>query len=256
MSSTNNVSDILKQLDSLNQSTGIDVFVPSLNKTVKFKNLNLKQQKDLLKSSVDESLTKLAFIVNFFNIVQENIIDTSVNVNSFYIFDRAAIALALRVSGLDSEYTADDVVINLNDALKQIPTIRVTPDILSSTVEIQNLSVDLEVPKLGLDRDISSITINKLKNVQDKDIKTLVGELFIHEIIKFIQNVTFKNEAGDQTVSFANLKVDDKIAIIEKFPANLTSKILEFIKAYRDFETKFTTIGDTSIEIDASFFSV
>jgi len=251
-----NVSDILKQLDTLNQSTGIDIFIPSLNRAVKFKNLNLKQQKDILKSSVDETLTKLTFIVNFYSIIQENILDKTIDVNSLYTFDRPSIALALRASGLSSEYVSDENVIDLNDLVTKIPTIPVSLDALSKTVELQNLSVDLEVPHLNVDRDVSLTAVNKLKNVQERDIKTLVGELFIHEIIKFVKNVTFKGAEDDQTISFNGLKIEDKIAIIEKFPSNLTSKILEFIKEYRDFEVKFTTIGESTIEIDGSFFSV
>ena len=252
---SSNVSDILKQLDSLNESAGVSVYVPSLKKTIKFKNLNLKQQKDLLKSSVDETLTKLSFIVNFFSIIQDNAID-AVNVNDLYIFDRIAIALALRSSGLSSSYSLDDNTYDLGDTINRLSTINVPANILSSTIDIKGLSIELEVPRLNVDRDISQATISKLKSNQDKDIKTLVGELFIHEIIKFVKSVTFKTEAGDQTTSFNALRVEDKINIIEKFPATLTKQVLEFIKAYRDVENQFTAIGDTNIEIDGSFFSV
>ena len=249
------VSDILKQLDTLNQATGIDIFIPSLNKTVKFKNLTLKQQKDLLKASVDETLTKLSFIVNFYSIIKDSILDT-LNINTLYTFDRPAIAIALRAKGLDSNYTVEEDVIDLNDLLKQISEIDASQQQLKSIVEIENLTVELEVPHLDVDRDISSVAVNKLNNTQERDIKTLVGELFIHEIIKFIKTVTFKTETGDQSISFNGLRVEDKISIIEKFPSTLTSKVLEFIKTYRDFEAKFTTLGDTNIEIDGSFFSV
>jgi hypothetical protein len=252
---SNNVNDILKQLDSLNESAGVSIYIPSLKKSLKFKNLNLKQQKDLLKSSVDETLTKLSFIVNFFSIIQDNIIDP-VNINDLFIFDRIAIALSLRASGLSSSYTLDDETYNLNDAINRIPSIDVSTSSLTATLDIKGLSIELEVPKLNTDRDISLATINKLKNNQDKDIKTLVGELFVHEIIKFVKSVTFKTETGDQVTNFNTLKVEDKISIIERFPATLTKQVLEFIKNYRDIENQFTAIGDLNIEIDGSFFSV
>lgn len=249
-----NINDILKQLDSLNESTGIDVYVPSLKKTIKFKNLNLKQQKDLLKSSVDETLTKLSFIVNFFNIIHDNVID-KIDVNTLYAFDRSAIAIALRANGLNNEYVSGDTTINLHDAIKDISAISV-PDIFASNIETSDISIDLEVPRLGYDRDISNLTINKLKTIQDRDIKSLVGELFVYEIIKYIKTVTFKLPTGNQAVPFNILKIDEKISIIEKIPSTLTNKILQFIKTYRDLESKFTTYGDISIEIDGSFFSI
>jgi len=249
-----NINDILKQLDSLNESTGIDVYIPSLKKTIKFKNLNLKQQKDLLKSSVDETLTKLSFIVNFFNIIHDNVID-KIDVDSLYAFDRSAIAIALRANGLNSEYVNGDTTINLHDVIKDISAISVT-DSFTSNIEAGDISIDLEVPRLGYDREISNLTINKLKTIQDRDIKSLVGELFVYEIVKYIKTVTFKLPTGNEAVPFNTLKIDEKISLIEKIPSTLTNKILQFIKKYRDIESKFTTYGDISIEIDGSFFSI
>jgi hypothetical protein len=253
---SSNVSDILKQLDSLNQTTGIDIYIPSLTKKIKFKNLTLKQQKDLLKASVDETLTKLSFIINFYSIIRENLIDPSIDINTLYTFDRSAIAIALRSNGLDDTYKSEENILNLNDLLKSIPIITIDQQKLKTALTVQNLSVDLEAPHLNTDRDVSLAALSKLKNLQEKDVKTLVGELFIHEIVKFIRTVTFKTETDDKTISFSDLKIEDKISIIEKFPSTLTNKVLEFIKNYRELEAKFTTIGDTNIEVDGSFFSV
>ena len=45
-----NVNDLLKQLDNINQQALIDIYIPTLKRTVKFKNLTLKKQKNLLKT--------------------------------------------------------------------------------------------------------------------------------------------------------------------------------------------------------------
>jgi len=156
---------------------------------------------------------------------------------------------------LNSEYVSGDTTINLHDIIKDIAAIPVT-DVFTSSIEASDISIDLEVPRLGYDRDISNLTINKLKTIQDRDIKSLVGELFVYEIIKYIKTVTFKLPAVNQAVPFNTLKIDEKISIIEKIPSTLTNKILQFIKNYRDLESKFTTYGDISIEIDGSFFSI
>jgi hypothetical protein len=252
---SSNVADILKQLDTLNQQSGVAVYIPSLKRTVRFKSLNLRQQKNLLKSSVEETLTKLSFITNFYSIIQENILET-LNINDLYIFDRIAIAIALRASSLDSKYTIEDSVFDLNDRLKEIPSITIDTDTITSTVDVQNLTVALEVPRLGIDRDISATVMNKLRSSQSDDIRTLIGELFVHEIIKFVKAVTFKTETGDTVVEFANIKTEDRLAIIEKFPTLLTNQILDFIKKYRELENKFTGLDDNAIEIDGSFFTI
>lgn len=252
---SSNVADILKQLDTLNQQSGVAVYIPSLKRTVRFKALNLRQQKNLLKSSVEETLTKLSFITNFYSIVQENILET-LNINDLYIFDRIAIAIALRASSIDSKYTIEDNVFDLNDKLKEIPSIAIDIDAITAVVDIQNFTVALEVPRLGVDRDISATVMHKIRSSQSDDIRTLIGELFIHEVIKFVKTVTFKTEAGDTVIEFANIKTEDKLAIIEKFPTLITNQILEFIKKYRELENKFTGLGDNAIEIDGSFFTI
>jgi hypothetical protein len=246
-----NVADILKQLEKLNENSGISVYIPSLKKAVRFKNINLRQQKDLLKSSIDDTLTRLSFTTKFFSIIKENAIDY-IDVNKLLIIDRLAIAIALRSAGLSTTYGS----IDLNDLISQIQVTNVEDSLLKSTVDIQNLTVTLEAPSLGTDNDISLTTIAKLKNISERDVKTQIGELFVHEIVKFIQSITFKTEDGEQTVVFANLSTDNKISITEKLPSTVTGKILDFIKAYRTFENKFITFNDTVVEIDSSFFSV
>jgi len=252
---SNNVNDVLKQLDAINKSTGISVYIPSLKKIAKFKTLNLKQQKELLKSSVDETLTKLAFITAFYKIIEENNLE-NVDINSLYTFDRNVIALTLRAHGLNEIYKTKDVEINLIDLINSIPNITIQEESLFTTITVDSLRVELKAAQLGVDRDTSIATINKLKTTQERDIKGLVGELFIHEIIKFIQSVTVTVEDTEHTSVFSELKIDDRIAIVEKFPSTLTNKVLEFIKTYRDLENKFTTLDDSSVEIDGSFFSV
>jgi hypothetical protein len=252
---SNAAADIISQLDTLNQQAGIDVYVPSLKRFVKFKPLNLRQQKNLLKSSVEETLTRLSFITSFYTIIQENILET-IDISNLYIFDRIAIAIALRSSSLDNIYTFGDISYNLNDKLKEIPLIDAS-DYISCDISIDNISLTLEIPRLGIDRDVCSTVLNKLNTARKDDIRSLIGDLFINEIIKFIKNVTIKTEAGEVTTNFADLKIDNRLSIAEKFPTTLTKQILDYIKLYRKFEDKFTKITDaSSIEIDGSFFAI
>jgi hypothetical protein len=246
-----NVNDILKQLDTISASASVSVYIPSLKKAIRFKNLNLKQQKDLLKSSIDDTLTKLSFTTKFYNIIQENAIDI-IDTNKLYTFDRSAIAIALRANGLSSIYNN----IDLNNIITQNQIVDVNVESLNSSITIQDMIINLEAPNLGVDRDINLATISKLKNIPEKDVKTLIGELFVHEIVKFIKSIVFRTEAGEQIVILNELKVDDKIAVTEQLPSMATNKILDFIKTYRAFESKFTTIQNINVEVDSSFFSV
>jgi hypothetical protein len=252
--SNTNINDVLKQLDDLNRQTGINIFVPSLQRNLKFKPLNLRQQKNLLKSSIEETLTKLSFITNFYSILQENILD-GFDISSLCVYDRPAIAIAMRAASLDSKFTIEDDTYDLNEKIREFTDIK--PTIAPLTVEEQNFQILLEAPKLGLDRDISSSVLTKFRNSKTEDVKTIVGELFIHEIIKYIKEVTIKTNDGDSTLDFSALKLDVKISVAERFPTTITNKVLEFIKTCRDFESQYTKLDDeNSIEIDGSFFAI
>ena len=251
-----NVSDFLKQLDTLNVQTSVDVYIPSLKRTVKFKPLNLKQQKNLLKSSVEDILTKLSFTTSFYSIILENILET-ININELYVFDRIAIAITLRNNAIDSNYIQNGSVYDLQSLINSYPSIDIDQSILCGRVEIQNLVVELEAPRLSTDRDISSAILNKMKSTgSTSDVRTLIGELFINEVIKFIKNVTFKNETGDNILVFNDIKLDERLVITEKLSTAVTNQILDFIKKYRDFENLFSKIGNNFIEIDGSFFTI
>ena len=176
--------------------------------------------------------------------------------SKLYTFDRLAIALSLRSSGLSSTYNTNNGQVELSKFIDHVQTVSVDPNVLKSSADVQNLTINLEAPTLGVDRDVSLTTASKLKGNSDKDVKTLIGELFVHEIVKFIQSITFKTESGDQTAAFTELKVDDRIAITEKLPSIATNKILDFIKTYRAFENTFVTADGVTIDIDSSFFSV
>jgi hypothetical protein len=252
-----NVSDFLKQLDTLNVQTSVDVYVPSLKRVLKFKPLNLKQQKNLLKSSVEDILTKLSFTTNFYSIILENILET-ININDLYVFDRIAIAIALRNNAVDSNYIQNGNVYNLQTLINNYPSLNIDQSLLNGRVEIQNLVVELEAPRLGIDRDISSAVLNKMKNSGSttNDVKTLIGELFINEVIKFIKSVTFKTEAGDNALIFNDIKLDERLTIVEKLSTTVTNQILDFIKKYRDFENQYSKIDNSFVEIDGSFFTI
>jgi hypothetical protein len=254
MSSTN-ISDVLKQLDAISVESGIEVLVPSLGKTIKFRPLNLKQQKGLLKTSIDESLTRLSFNSLFYDIIKDNILEQG-NINELYTFDRSVIALALRCKGLDSNYTAQETTIDLNSCLDTLSSINVTSQPLNTTVEDGNIIIKLQGPKLGTDKELNDYAVSKSKSNQDTDFKTVIGELFVYELVKFISSVSITTETGVNEINFKTIPVDDKIILVEKLPSTVTNKILEFVKSYRTFETQFTNINGVQIDIDGSFFTV
>jgi hypothetical protein len=251
---SSNISDVLKQLDTLNTENGFNVFVPSLKRTVKFKPLNLRQQKGLLKSSIDESLTKLSFNTFFFTVIKENILDT-VNTELLYTFDRSAIALAFRAHGLDNFYKSDDKTYDLTTILNGLPSIDTATQPLNAVYEDSNIRVTVSAPTLIADYELNAFALNKTGTGTD-DFKTVISELFVYELTKFISSIEIINDEKVTTINFFQTKAADRISIVEKLPSTLINKILDFIKSHREFEAKFTAIEDINIDIDGSFFTV
>jgi hypothetical protein len=250
---SSNISDALKQLETISIESGIDVFIPSLQKTVKFKVLNLKQQKGLLTSSIDESLTKLSFNSYFYNIIKDNILDT-VDINQLLTIDRSIIALNLRTKALESIALIQDKTIDLNKVVDNVPNVQIKNHSLESIIVDNNITVKVKAPSLGVDNELNSFALSK-KN-QDSDFKAVIGELFVYELTKFITDININVGEAPTIISFTSTKVADRIAIVEKLPSSVVNKVLDFIKNYRNLETLYLKVDDVTIDIDGSFFTV
>jgi hypothetical protein len=250
----NNVTAALQQLETYNKNNGITVYVPSLKREVKFKNLTLLQQKGLLKSSIEESLTKLSFIVSICDILKQNNLDTSIDIDTLFVFDRIALSVTLRSKCLDNNYTTgENGKIDLNvvvENYKNIPLI----DLNDKNLEHENFSITVTPPRVLSDKKISEFSIKKIAASSDKDLKSILSELFVYELVKFIKTFTIKDV--NTTIDFTQITAEERVKLAEQLPSQLVTKLLEYIKTYRDFETKFTTTGEHTIDVDGSFFTI
>lgn len=239
------VSDLLGKLDALNNNNLVEVYVPSQSKTVKFKQLSVKQQKDLIKTGLDGALAG-ATINNVFNdIIEANSLEEC----GFNIFDKAPIITALRVHAFGGEYTEGEVKLDLNKLTdKQLVLTAATTGVVAYQDVV---TIKLQVPSLKLDTHVNNAIITKLKSNQNVEVGEAVGSLYVHEIVKFISSVTV---AGD-VVDFAKSSVKDCMQVVESLPAKLLTEIVEFIQQFRDKETEFLTINDTAVTLDARMFA-
>ena len=239
------VSDLLGKLEALNNSNLVEVYVPSQSKTMKFKQLSVKQQKDLIKTGLDGALAG-ATINNVFNEIIES---NSLDVCEFNVFDKAPIITALRVHAFGGEYTESDVKLDLNKlTTKQL----VLNDITTGTVAYQAVvTIKLEIPSLKRDTLINNAIITKLKGNQNVEVGEAVGSLYVHEIVKFINNIT----VADDVVDFTKSTAKECMQVVESLPAKLLTEIVEFIQQFRDKETEFLTIDGVAVALDARMFA-
>ena len=69
-------------------------------------------------------------------------------------------------------------------------------------------------------------------------------------MLKTIKSIT----VDEETVDFNDLKVTDRVKIIEQLPLDLYDDITSFLEQVTKYEADLLTIDDTSITIDASLF--
>lgn len=251
---------LLQKLQELGQKT-IDVYVPSQKKLVKFKPLNIKQQKDVIKASLDKNIPGVSFNQVLNSIISTNLIDQNFQP---LVSDRPSIAIALRkdifgtkiknaikTADLNDESGEFDIenIVNLNHPLDLPP---------NKTINVGTLSVGIKIPTLSDDNKVNKEIQKNLSHLVDKEntLKEVIGELFVYEIAKFVD---FIEVAGVERVNFQDLTVPSQIKLLENLTADVNKQIMDYIEEVRVFEKKYLSFTQNNTEyiinLDAAFFN-
>ena len=257
-------NDAFAALNSASEAFKVDVWVPSLEKYLTFKEIDAKQQKNILSSAIDNSVYSSDFVKVFYNILKENILneDNSI-IDNLTITDRSFIAIALRkqissevsVSFLDTlteKVSLDNIISNFGSyVVPKSETIEVTNNnvTISTTVSIPTIKDEL------IYEEEFQKTYKKVDDIKTtKDVQSLVSEAFIGETSKYISNVS----VNGAEFNFKDLTFNQKIKVVEKLPSGLIQKTLEVISNWKKNVDSFLTVtsGENSkvISIDSVLF--
>ena len=78
----------------------------------------------------------------------------------------------------------------------------------------------------------------------------------MYEIVKYITKIEFVKSDGVVELLFDDLNMLDRIKIVESLSVKMNKNILSFIEKVKEFEDKFTDLGDDKvIKLETSFFS-
>jgi hypothetical protein len=245
--------DALKALDSASDLFKIDVFIPSKQKTISFKEIDAKQQKSLLNVAIDDNVYGSDFNKAFYAILKNNILgeDSSI-IDELSVADRSFIGISLRSQispDINVKFT-DEISekINLNDIISKFKTYNLPS---SETLEVKNdnvtLSVNISLPTLRKELDYNEEFFKDYKksNTND-DIKKVISEAFIGEISKYINSVTL----NENTFNFESLSTNQKLRIVEKLPSGLIQKILNKISDWKkDIDTVLTVSSGENTKV-------
>lgn len=245
------VGNILSKLKEINESNLVTVYVPSAKKSMSFKPLSVKQQKDLIKSGLDGTLSGISIS----NIINQIIIDNSVEKHNFLVTDKYPVIIALRRQSFGNTFNLkqenEEIILDLDLIL----TKKLTFSQQESTVIGLNgtdLKTTLEVVSLEEDIKINSVQLEKTRKNKDEELSDTVGSLFIYEIVKFISKIEIDEE---NVVDMVKLPIKDRLTIIENLPATLNNIILDYIQQFRKEEIEYITLNGITLPIDARLFS-
>ena len=257
-------NDAISLLDNASESFKIEIWVPSKQKNITFKEIDAKQQKSLLSAAIDNSIYNGDFINAFYNILKENILEEDPSVvDNFDISDRSFIALSLR------NQISNEISVSFSEELSEKFSL---VDIISKFISYKSpeyqklevkgndttISVTVGLPTIK-DEIIFEEEFKKFyKNVDEvkttKDVKSLISEAFIGETSKYIKIVS----VNDSEFSFNTLTSNQKLRVVEKLPSALIQKILETISNWKKDLDSYLTVksGENSkvISVDSVLF--
>lgn len=237
-----NFDKALQAIQSITDSFVVDVWIPSIKKSYKFKEIDAKQQKSLLASALNSSVYNSNFVKNFYKILEQNFVseDEISILNDFTIYDKIAIALALKKQISDETRVVFDEKNNIAKNIKIKPIIEKFKDFETpqdADIEFKNDSVSIKIqislPTIKKEFDYESEIHKKEKRVDDikniEDVQTIVADAFISETTKYIKEVLI----NDENINYQDYDFHKKIILVEKLPSAIVQKILENVSKWK-----------------------
>lgn len=264
----NNILDFnsaLNALDKVSETFKVESWIPSRKEYLTFKELNAKQQKELLNAAMDTSVYNTSFITTFYNILKDNIINNDqLTIDNLTLSDKMCIAITLKGQISNSINVVFDEEKNVSHKydiatfLNKFKSYN-SPEtiILESRSNTFVLKAEIVAPtiKTEVDYDNQFKGNKKGEDVKtNEDVKLLITNAFLGEISKFINKVWI----NEDEVVLSNLKFEQRIKLIEKFPSVLIQKILENITTWKNDLDEILTVkhGEyvKTISVDSLLF--
>ena len=256
--------DLLSDLKKFNQEKNFDVYVPSIGKNVKFKPLTVKQQKELIKSGIDQRVQNLSFVTLLNNIITDNLVDNGATISTI---DKSPIMIALRANSLPGELKLtvndEDVLIDIHTHVKSFSKHKFPEKKKTFTVSKGPIEVDGSIPTIDEDTVINKTfkkTFGGQKGDEQDIVITTIGEIFVYELVKYISKIRFAVEGQDQTeVDFKTLPPKQMVELFETLPMSISQLLINKVNEFKEFDSNFLTVmgpeGEVTIPVDVTLFA-
>ena len=234
-------NNAIQALNEISEIFKVDVWIPSKQSYLQFKEIDTKQQKDMLASAMDSSVYNTTFIGVFYEILKQNILEKDKTIiDDLTIYDKASIAIYLK-NQISNELNVifDDknnisAKINLNNIIGKFKAYK-TPknEIIKIVNKNVSLAIEVSLPtvlvEIQHDKQMSKNykKSNQVKN--NDDVKNIISDAFIVETSKYIRKIWI----NDSEVDLNSEIIDQKLKIIEKMPSVIVQKVLEQISKWK-----------------------
>jgi hypothetical protein len=248
------IKDVLSLIDKANETFCYEVWVPSLNKYVMFREINTSQQKRLIKSIIDSPIYNTEFIFALHQIIKENCAD-NIDVGQLNIIDKLFISIAMRSVSISDTFEVEVVIddkttvkksIILSELIKNIKDKVKLPE--STTIQDDKgiLSLTCGIPSIlteyKLERELRNTGLNRQSVDTPEQMRDAVGEAYITEIVKFITGLNIKSGDTINKIDFNTLDFSNRIKLLEKLPVKLVEKLIKYIDSVRQELDKVTLL--------------
>jgi hypothetical protein len=268
-----NLDDLLKLMNKANDTFAYEVWIPSLNRNVLFRELNTSQQKRLVKSIIDSPIYNTEFIFSLHKIIEENCAEP-VDIEQFTILDKFFISLMIRSVSIgdiiELEFKSKDNKsykrgISLTKIIEEAKGLIKLPDSISITDEKGIFNIECSMPTIKTEYELEKelrfgVKLQDIKSPEE--IRETIGDTFIGELIKYVNSLSIKNGETITKIDFNTINYKNRISLLEKLPVKLVDKLIKYIDTIK-VEIDKIMIVNTEVEgekitqrlnFDPSFF--
>lgn len=261
---------LLQELQQKNAQRALNIWLPSLQRGVKFKHLTLNQQKILIKSSIRENLLKLDFSRNIYGIIQENLAEGDVDPSRLTVLDMISIGLAFRTADISDEYGfyVDDnfFPVDLNQVCEAIRTTDYGDVFTPETIIADGYHVQVQPPTIKVDKEMNDHLFEKYKDAPDDPeyLRDMLADVYVCEAAKYIQIVEIVSEGDDPdsppvTVDFKDFTAEQRLEVVNQIPLTVLNRLVTVSDKIQKLESKLLDVdldGETgTIELNSAFFT-
>lgn len=269
------VSEILSIVKKRETAHAFGIQIPSLNREIKFCEINTSQQKRLVKSIIDSPIYNTEFINTLHDIIKENCMELDIDVGELTVLDKLIIALKLRIYSIGDIIEVEIDLKNGNKTKVKLDLGRVYELALTNIkipekiiVKDDYYVVECFVPTIGNEVKMEKELRNNVTHTEIQDsaeLRKIIGDAFVGELVKYVNRISVLNEKGEEIlIPWSTYTFKQRIQIVETFKTKLLKEIIEYINGIKQEVDKIELINfevdgekyEKRLTIDGSFFMI